>query len=289
MSMLDRLPHELLEDIIDILQADSYTREFRVHPYALVSRQFRTLCQKRIFASIDLRPGPETPGSSSYTGLQQFRRFTSVVSQNPTLGSYVRELQLVYPPSLDNNEPNGEELYGMLRFLDNVLELTLGFVEPARGNISSWKEHASLGLRKELALFAQRNPIAMLVIFGIYNVSPGFLRQFGQLRSFTGFFMKDTTLSSAAQDEDDEEESAPWAVASHSRVCLDKLALGQCDTATFEEGFFLHPSSVFDISQITELMLDDQRTLCSLLPFVKRLEVLNMELASQCSFPLMPR
>jgi hypothetical protein len=288
--MLDLLPHELLEEVIDILHVEVSSYEFR--RYALVSQQFRTMCQRRIFASIDISSGLDP----MYSRIHQILRFRNVLSQNPTLGSYVRELRLVYLLTLDTQrramkrstiEPRAiniwEEEYDMLRLLDNVQKLTIGFKHPGEGKHASWSAAALSGLCRELELFAKRNAIETLVIFGIKNVSPSFLQQFRHLRDFTAS-CSSTAPSLLADGKELAASSLP-----QPRPCLDRLRLGECDVATFAHSLFLHPKSLFDISQISEVCLDDLQAMHCLLPSFNRLEILNVELRCECSFPVTPR
>ncbi|KAH6905843.1 hypothetical protein BKA70DRAFT_1291227 [Coprinopsis sp. MPI-PUGE-AT-0042] len=275
--MLQQLPRELLETIVDILHTHG---EYQFRRYSLVNRELGTLCQQRIFAHInnpsEFCKAKDPPLNSR---LDPFKRLRQILFQNPRLRPYVRSLSLAYSVT---DTPDGErrsiskEEYDVLGLLDNVEKLTFGFANSSRQDIASWSGDAFRGLHDAMMSFAQRNPVEMLIIFGIKDMPSSLLRQFRQLNSLSAFVVP-ISPSSLQGNAKLGTEYAPTGLQQRPPpICLGKLNLSGEETDSFAENFILCPSPLFDVSQVNQITLDSQHLLPCILPLLATPETIQI-------------
>jgi hypothetical protein len=275
------LPHEILETIIIILHADSFSHG--LYSCALVSQELRVLCQKRIFARISLgMPIPITCEEALQSALLRYNRFNQVISQNHQIATYVRTLQLEYLVILwGSNRVITKEEYGALFLLNHVQELTIGFRNNGNGKRLpySWSDFGFQGLRGALASFAQRNPVESLTIIGIGNLSPGIVRKFHQLRNLDAYSAPIT--NSLAEEELVVGGEPASSLGPKPQASLVKLGLSGVRIASFAERFILHPDPILDVSRVVTITLNCHLTLPRILPLLTVLEEIEARLTGR--------
>ncbi|KAH6905844.1 hypothetical protein BKA70DRAFT_1152429 [Coprinopsis sp. MPI-PUGE-AT-0042] len=266
-----RLPIEILDIIADSLSTQGCVPALRL--CALASKELAVICQKRLFASIQLihTPQHQVPiGIFGYVYTQPTLRFQRCLSRNPILGAYVRELEIscTFTPI-----PGDDEGFDVLQILGNVQTFTFGFSDGNRssGSQMPWSsDNRILTHVKDAVLsFVNRNPITSLSLFGIRDF-PSTI--FQRVRTLQSLRVQHVSLDQGPHTYDQ----------SLSRIKLNKVELLQ-GTVGLAQALILDPAPLFDITQATRLhtsfgMRDPNHLFAHLIPLLDNAHFLEVDI-----------
>lgn len=107
-TLLTNLPFELIEEIINIVAlADPPDHHPNIKACSLTCHAFLPHARKHIFRSIAVYEAHRTSSVSSNTSRPLLFPFARLLTHNPKIGEYVRELRYFIIPALGRIEPEG--------------------------------------------------------------------------------------------------------------------------------------------------------------------------------------
>jgi hypothetical protein len=267
-----KLPLEILECIIQ--QLDTPSRSPDICSCALAGRVLVRLSQKRLLRSVKLIQTAEQgqgEGPAVTIRAHPIDRFYNSLRQNPSLGAYVRELEIRCTPRSNHPSDHGFAVLGLLGY---VHSLKFGFAHghTSMGWTRSWSEDNLCGITKEMTSLIVRNPITSLYLFGIRDLDPSFVSQASTL--------KHLTVQHVSLDESSLGQKIPLvSIRLATLALLEKTGefAKQCATG----------SGFLNISRVICLTMDsaDEENI-SFLPIflsLEAIEVLDLRMDSECN------
>ncbi|KAH6905832.1 hypothetical protein BKA70DRAFT_1430256 [Coprinopsis sp. MPI-PUGE-AT-0042] len=264
-----QLPHDILESIISLI--DTRLRASDLCNCALASRELVAIAQKKLLASVRLIQRVNgVHGEDFVVATHPIDRFHSSLLRNPSLGAYVRALEIHCTPKENHPSPEG---FDVLQLLGNVQTLQFGFTHGATdlGWTRSWSEPNLDRIKSTLASLVTRNPIVSMHLFGIQDLAPSFITLASSLKQLIIQHVDLDTSASA-------QSSNPITIQ------LDAVELLE-NVVGFVKAAILTSFPILDISQVTQLYVyyglnDGGDPFCRVLPLLTCIEVLDIRMES---------
>ncbi|KAH6905831.1 hypothetical protein BKA70DRAFT_1564603 [Coprinopsis sp. MPI-PUGE-AT-0042] len=261
-----QLPLDILEVIVGLLDTQSSSTD--ICNCALAGRVLVPICQKRLLASVKLVQRVRRDGGGEFVvSTHPIDRFHNSLLQNPSMGAFVRELEIRCISRY--NHPSDAGFAG-LRLLGNVRSLKFGFTHGPTGSgwTRSWPESCLHGIKSALDLLIAHNPITSLYLFGIRDLAPSFISQALSLKHLT---IQHLSLNASAVTPDTLMRP----------IQLDTLELLE-NTGDFVKQSISTPLPIIDASQVTRLTMDstnsDKDIFLPVLSSLQAVEVLDLRM-----------
>ncbi|KAH6869211.1 hypothetical protein BKA70DRAFT_1491268 [Coprinopsis sp. MPI-PUGE-AT-0042] len=181
--MRPSLPLDICEAIVKILSDDAPADETSLKHLSLVGKVFAPLCQKQLFREVALVQKRDWELPSEVVQPHPMERLHLHLAAYPHLSRHIRVLEI---GCMDNYDRIAA--FAVLDQLDKVIEFRFGFSDGNRQAISyrSW-QNTSEGIKRHINGFVQRNPIAILSLFGINDLPTDFINHAATPKRFRSF------------------------------------------------------------------------------------------------------
>ncbi|KAH6903470.1 hypothetical protein BKA70DRAFT_1566691 [Coprinopsis sp. MPI-PUGE-AT-0042] len=179
--MQPSLPLDICEAIVKILSHDAPADDTSLKHLSLVGKVFAPLCQKQLFREVALVQKRDWELPSEVVQPHPMERLHLHLAAYPHLSRHIRVLEI---GCMDNYDRIAA--FAVLDQLDKVIEFTFGFSDGNRQAVSyrSW-QNTSEGIKRHINGFVQRNPIAILSLFGINDLPTDFIQSCRHLQTLS--------------------------------------------------------------------------------------------------------